>query len=460
MKVEQVLSKDLKREYKVTVKAKDIDEKVDAKLKEVGKKVKLDGFRPGKIPSSVLKKNYGQRVLGEVLQNVVDESSKEALVKEKVRPALPPKIEIIEFEEGSDLKFKIEVEVLPELPKIDFKKITIEKPKVEVGKKDIEEAINRIAEQVKDFEKVDRKSKDGDAVLIDFKGFVDDEAFEGGEAQGHRLVLGSNSFIPGFEEQLIGTKAGDDKKVKVAFPKEYHAPHLAGKDSVFEVTVHEVLEAKSAKIDKKFAEKLGFDEVSKLEDAIKEQIEKEVEGACRTYAKKELFDELDKACKFDVPEEMAKQEFEAVWHQIEHAKQANPNDPEFNKPEKKLKEEYKEMADRRVRLGILLSDIGVQNKIAVTPEEINRVIFAEASRFPGQEQKVFEHYKSHPEQVEAIKGPLLEEKVVDFILEKVSIKDKKMTIADLQDFEQGGGNTKKSTPKKKAAKKDSKKTKK
>lgn len=437
MQVKQVKSEKLKREYQVTVPAKTIDQQVAAKLAAVGKDAKLPGFRPGKVPAQVIKKNYGQRVMGEVLDNVVRTSSQEALAKEGVRPALQPKIELIgEFAEGKDLLFKMELEVLPEVPEAKFDKITIERPKVIIAEKEVTKALERIAGQAKEFKAVSRAAKTGDAVLIDFKGFVDGEAFAGGEAKGHQLELGSNNFIEGFEEQLVGTKAGDAKKVKVTFPKPYHSDDLAGKPAVFEVTVHEVQESAPQEINDGLAKKLGFEDLAKVKDAVQSQIEREVADASRAKCKKQLFDQLDTIYTFDIPEQMTKMEFDSVWKQVQEARKAQPDSPEFKgKSEKELEAEYQKMAERRVRLGILLADIGAKQKIKVSQDELLQAAIAEARRYPGQEKQVFEVYQKNPQYVEMLRGPILEEKVVDFILEKVSVKDKVMTLEELQKSE-------------------------
>lgn len=441
MQVKQLKSEKLKREYQVTVPAKTIDQQVAARLTAIGKDAKLPGFRPGKVPAQVLKKNYGPRVMGEVLETVVRDSSREALTKEGIKPAMQPKIEIIgEFAEGRDLEYKMAFEVLPEVPEAKLEKIAINRPKVAIADKEVTKALEKIAGQAKDFKPVARAAKNGDAVLIDFKGFVDGEAFAGGEAKGHQLELGSKNFIEGFEEQLVGLKAGDEKKVKVTFPKPYHSKELEGKPAVFEVTVHEVQEAAAQEINDGLAKKLGFEDIAKVKDAVKSQIESEVKATIRARCKKQLFDQLDTACKFDIPEEMTKLEFESVWQQVQEAKKQQPDAPEFKgKPDKELETEYRAMAERRVRLGILLADIGGKQKIQVTQDELLQAAIAEARRYPGQEKEVFELYQKNPRYVEMLRGPILEEKVVDFILEKVSVKDKDMTLEELQSSEEDAG---------------------
>ncbi len=440
MQVEKITlddGNDLKRAFNITVNAGDIDLQVDEKLEQISKTLKMPGFRPGKVPMKLVKKNYKKNVMGEVLEDVVKKSSAEALAKEGLRPAVQPKIEVVDFSEGKDLKYKMEFEIMPDVPEMDFSKITIEKPTAETGDKEIDEAIGKIVENSKHFHAVkkDRAAKKGDAVLIDFKGFIDGEVFEGGEAENHQLELGSGNFIPGFEEQLIGLNKGDNKDVEVSFPEDYHAEHLAGKPVKFEVKIHEVQEVHVKKADDEFAKGLGLKDLADLKKSIKEQMDGEINQACRNIAKKELFDNLDEISNFSVPAEMVRLEFDSIWEQVKKAKEADPDSEEFKKSDDDLEKEYQKMAIRRVRLGILLSDLGHKNDIAVANNELQQAVMSEARRYPGQEAQVIEYYQQHPEHIEALKGPILEEKVVDFILEKVNVKEKKLSIEELRNLE-------------------------
>ena len=466
MQVKQTKAEKLQREYTVKIPAASIDEKIQARLQKIGKTMKVPGFRPGKVPMDVVKKQHGKSVLGEVLDLVVQSSTQDAFKKEGVRPAIQPKIEIVSFEEGKDLEYTIACEILPEVPKIDFAKVKVEKPLVELEDQQVIEALDRIAGEAKDFQKVDRAAKQGDAVKLDFKGFVDGEAFEGGAAQGHRLELGSNSFIPGFEDQLVGAKAGEKRDVKVTFPKEYHSEALAGKDAVFECTVHEVLEAAPRKVDDSLAQAMGLSDLEVLKEAIRAQLQGEVDQVCRARAKKSLFDGLDEAVDFQLPDQMVNEEFNMIWKQVEHKKEHHPDDPELNRPEKELQKEYLEMAVRRVKLGIVLAEIGEKEKISVSQDELNRAMLVEARQYPGQEQAVIDYYRKNPHYMEMLKGPVLEEKVVDFLLQKVSVEEKPMTLDALQAAEDDTeaaekpkakkAATSKSSGKKPAAKKGSK----
>lgn len=432
MQVKELKNNKLEREYSVTISAKDIEKKVDEQLQVVGQQAKIPGFRAGKIPTKVLKQRYGKSVMGEVLEKTVHEKTGELLKEKDARPAMRPKVEIVNFDEGKDLEFTVAYEEIPEVPEVDLSKISVTKLTYEIPESDVKEGLDRLAGHRKSYDAKAKTAKaaDGDAVRIDFKGFVDGEAFEGGEAKGHTLELGSGQFIPGFEEQLIGKKAGDDVEVKVTFPKEYHSDALAGKEAKFEVTVHEVLEAKPVKIDDKFAEELGMENLAKLKEAIKGQMNKDYENIQRTKLKKELFDELDGKCKFESPKSMIDAEFDVIWGQIEQAKEQGDESLK-DKSDEELRKEYKEIAERRVRLGLYLSDVGRKNELEVTQEEISAAIMEHARQFPGQEQAVFEYYQKNPEHLEELRGPIVEDKAVDFILEKVKVTQKKVSIDEL-----------------------------
>lgn len=449
MQVKELKKTKLEREYSVTVSAADIDKKVNEQLEVVGQQAKIPGFRAGKIPPRVLKQRYGKSVMGEVLEKAVQENTAEVIKQKDERPAMRPKVEVVSFDEGRDLEFKIAYEVLPELPKVDLSKIAVQKLTYDIPESDINEGMERLAGHRKSYDAKakDTKAKDGDAVRIDFKGFVDGEAFEGGEAKGHTLELGSGQFIPGFEEQLIGKKAGDEAKVKVTFPKEYHSEDLKGKEAVFEVTVHEVLEAKPAKIDDEFAKEMGMESLAKLKEAIEGQMRKDYDNIARTKLKKELFDALDEKCKFEAPKSMIDAEFEVIWGQVQQAKEQGDESLK-DKSEKELRKEYEEISERRVRLGLYLSDIGRENKLEVTQEEISGAIMDHARQFPGQEQMVLEYYQKNPEHLEELRGPIIEEKAVDFVLDKVKITEKKVSIEKLLEDDEAVKPKKKASAKK------------
>lgn len=453
MKVEKTLEQDLKREFSITVPANDIEEKINVKLNKIGQTAKVPGFRPGKIPADILRKKYLKDVMGEVLQDVVTETSAKALNDNKIRPVLQPSIQIEEFDEGKDLKYKMSLEIMPDIPKVDLTKISVTHFKTDVADKDVKDIEKDVLANHKDYTKVDRAAKDGDAVIIDFKGFIDGEAFEGGEAQGHQLAIGSGTFIPGFEEQLIGKKSGDDAKVDVSFPEGYHAAHLSGKDAVFEVKVHEVQEAKEAKADDEFAKKIGFEDLGKLRETIKSQVESDGNNMARVLAKKDLFDYLDENYDFEIPRTMVEQELQSISAQFNQGH--NPeefNDPSHNhKSDKEIEDEYGYLAVRRVKLGLLLTEIGTQNEIKVTQDDVNKAIVEEARRYPGQEMQVFEFFKNNPDKQEQLKGPIIEEKVVDLILEKAKVKEEAKPFSEIRNLVLESNKKETTSPKKKAS---------
>ena len=342
MKVENVVEKDLKREYNVVVPANDIDEKINTKLQSISKTVKVPGFRPGKVPLNIVKNKYGKDVMGEVLQDVVAETSRNALEEKKIRPAYQPKIEITKFDEGADLEYKISLEIMPDVPDLEYDKIKIKKLSADIGDKDIDELISNLAKQQPNFSPIsgDRKTKNGDAVLIDFKGFVDGVAFDGGEAQGHQLVLGSNSFIPGFEDQLVGKSKGDDVKVEVKFPEDYHNKELAAADSIFEVKIHDILEEQESEINDDFAKKIGFESLDKLKELVQNQLKSDGEMMSRVLAKKDLFDALDDKLSFDLPEELVESEMKMVVDQLKQSGEKGSKDKPLT--EEELKEKMSE----------------------------------------------------------------------------------------------------------------------
>lgn len=455
MQVTELKKEKLVREYQVTVPATTINKKIEEQLQSVGKRVKIPGFRPGHVPTKILKQRYGKSIMGEVLESAVKNASNDVLKEKAERPAMQPHIEITDYNEGKDLQFKMAYEVLPELPAVDAKKMKLEKLVYDVPKKDIDEGIERIASQHKSYapRAKSEAAKNGDAVKIDFEGFIDGEAFAGGAAKGHTLELGSGQFIPGFEEQLVGGKAGDNVTVKVAFPKEYHSADLAGKKAEFKVAVHEVLEPKPAKIDDDFAKNLGLESLAKLKEAVEKQLRKDYDQIARTRLKKQLFDYMDEQYAFEAPAGMVKMEFDSIWERLQEAKKQG--DESLNRPEKELRDEYGAIAERRVRLGLLLAEIGRRHNLKVNQDELSRAVMDQARMFPGQEAKIFEFYQQNPQHLEELKGPILEEKAVDYIIEQAQVSEKKVSIEELlaeEEEEVGGSSSKKSAAKKPAAK--------
>ncbi len=458
MQITETKSEGLSREFKVNLSAAEIAEKVDFRLQEIQRTAQLPGFRPGKVPVSVLKKRYGQAVLGEVLEKAIGDSSSQALTEKGVRPAMQPEIEVGEFEDGKDLEYTIAVETLPEITLADFSKIKLERLIPEGDAKEVEQALENLAKAHQTSEPITtkRKSKSGDIVSIDFVGSVDGTEFPGGKADDYPLELGSNSFIPGFEEQLIGVNAGDEIEVKVTFPDSYGAAELAGKDAVFKVTVKEIRETTPSAIDDELAKKAGMENLDKLKEAISQEQSREYVSLARSRVKRLLLDALNDAHEFEIPQKMVEGEFDTIWEQYQQQKTSGEgaDAEEEDKTEDEQKEEFREIAGRRVKLGLLLAEVGRQNNIQIAQDDVNRAIMEEARRYPGQEEQVLAFYKQNPQALEGVTAPIYEEKVVDFILELADVTEKKVALPSFiealekENAEDAGTEAK---PKKKAA---------
>ena len=435
MQVTETSAAGLKHEFTVVVAASDIERQIQDRLTEIGRSVRLPGFRPGKAPISVLKKRYGPSVLGEVVERAVNDSSSAAIRERNLRPALQPKIEIVSFNEGKDLEYKLAVEVLPEIAPVDFAAIQLERWKPEVADKEINEALERIAKQQRKSEKAEREAKTGDIVAIDFKGTVEGLAFPGGSAENYMLELGSGRFIPGFEDQLAGAKAGEARSVAVTFPADYGNAELAGKAAEFAVTIREVREMVPQAIDESLASAVGMENLAELRKAVRERVEREYAAISRRKLKRELLDILAEKQKFPVPEGMLQIEFDQLWREVEaerkRAKDAGEPDPEAGKNDEELKAEYRAVAERRVRLGLLLNEVGRANNITVAPEEVNRAVVERARSFPGQEREVLDLYRNNPQALDSLRAPILEEKVVDFIFEMAKVTDRMVKAEEL-----------------------------
>jgi len=441
MQVKELKNEGLNYELEITVAASDIDKHVDSKLVEYGKTMKMPGFRPGKVPMTLLKQRYGRSVLGEVLESAVNDSTAKVLEDKGLRPALQPKIEVKKFDEGKDLVYTMAVEVMPEFKVMDLKGIKIERPVVKAGDKPVDEALERIAAQYKESEpvKTDRASKKGDILMIDFQGRTkkDNKEHPGMHSHDHALELGSNQFITGFEEQLIGKKKGDKVEVNVSFPTPYHSEELAGQDAIFDVEIKEIREAKAQKIDDELAKKLGLNDLKALKEAIREQIQNEYDQASRMKAKRALLDTLDDSHDFAVPQGMLDMEFQNIKQQISIEEPEKVKDGELKLSKDEL-EELEAIAGRRVRLGMILSEIGRNNNIQVTYQEMHRAVINEAQRYQGQEAQVFEYYNKNRQALEALRAPVYEDKVVDFIFELAQIKDKEVALDELTAEEEEG----------------------
>ena len=455
MQVKEIKQDGLKHELEITIPANDIDQRIDTRLKEVSKTIRMPGFRPGKVPLNIMKKRYGKAVMGEVLETAVNETSQKVIADKKLKPALQPKIEVKEFDEGKDLVYSMALEVLPEFEVADLKGLKLEKPVAKVEKKTIDESLEKIAESNQQTEeiKTKRATKEGDIVVIDFHGRTADDNVEhpGMHAHDHQLKLGGGQFIAGFEEQLIGKKPGEKVEVKVSFPENYGAAELAGRDAIFDTEIKAIHEAKTPKVDDDLAKSLGLDDLDALKKAVEEQVQKDLDAHSRMKLKKALLDILDDKHKFEVPQSMIDMEFDAIKRQVEMEQAQSGSDAKLSKEEE---EDLKGIAERRVRLGLVLSEIGNSNKITVADAELQKAVISEAQKYPGQEKQVFDYYSKNRQALESLRAPLFEEKVVDFILELAEVKEKTVSVDELTaEEEEEAKPKKKSSAKKDTAKK-------
>ena len=434
MQVTETLNEGLKRGYNIVVKADELAAKVDEKLVEARPEIEMKGFRKGKVPIALLKKQYGQRLMGEAMQESIDGAMSKHFENSGDRPAMQPAVKMTneDWKEGDDIYVEMSYEALPIIPEVDLKKIKLEKMIAKADEASVEEALANLAETAQDFKdrKKGTKSKDGDQVTIDFLGKVDGEAFEGGAAEDYPLVLGSNSFIPGFEEQLVGVKVDEDVEVKVTFPVEYGAENLAGKDAIFECKIKAVKAPKAAEINDELATKFGAEDLAALKGQISERLEAEYAGAARAVQKRHLLDALDKMVKFDLPPSLVEAEAGQIAHQLWHDE--NPDVQGHDHPEIEPTDEHNELAERRVRLGLLLAELGQKAEIQVTDAEMTQAMMNQARQYPGQEREFFEFVQKNPQMQQQMRAPLFEDKVVDYVFELASVKDKEVSKDDLQ----------------------------
>ncbi len=436
---ETAASTGLRREFKVVIGKTDLDTRLNSRLERMKGQARIKGFRPGKVPVAHLRKTFGKSLMGEIIEEVVSEGSQAAITQHSLRPAQQPRIEfegeVEQVVEGkADLEFKIAVELMPEFTPVDPATLELDRYVADVDEKDIEAQINRLAEQQRTYSPREDSdaAQSGDALTIDFIGRIDGEAFEGGSGEGVQLAIGSKRFIPGFEEQLIGAKAGEQKVVNVTFPEDYPAKNLAGKAANFDVTVKTVSAPDEVKINDDFAAKLGLASLEDLRNRVKEQIESDYKRAARAHMKRQLLDKLDAAHTFPLPEGMVEQEFNAVWQAVTgELKREGKTFADEGKSEDELKKEYRTISERRVRLGLVLAEVGRLNTLSVSQEEMTRAVSARARQFPGQEKKVFEFYQKNPQAQAEIRAPIFEDKVVDFIFELAKTKDVNISQEDL-----------------------------
>lgn len=440
MQVVEKSNEGLSRVIAVTIPAAELNQKLDAKLKEVAPQMKLKGFRPGKVPTSHVKKTYGRDLMGEIINTAINETSQKALDEAKLRPAAPAEMKLTSDMEKviagqDDLAYEMSLEVMPDFTPTDIKKIKLERPTYEATDADLDEALTELAGQAKSYE--DKKGKtvkaaEGDELTIDFLGKLDGEPFEGGAATDAQLVIGSGRFIPGFEEQLKGAKVGEEKTIEVTFPEDYQAKHLAGKAATFDITVKAIKAEVPATVDEDFAKRIGLESLDKLKELLRANLNQQYTGAARFKLKRALLDALDKAHDFPLPPKMVEAEFDGIWSQVQADKDAGrlPED-DAKKSEKKLKEEYQKIAERRVRLGLVLAEIGRANNVQVTDQELNQAIMAEARNYPGQERQVLDFYRQNPNAAAQMRAPIYEEKVCELIFNTAEVKDAPITKEEL-----------------------------
>lgn len=432
MQITELLTEGLHREFKVVVNAKDLDKKLTGRLMEIQPRIHLKGFRPGKAPVSYLKKAHGKSLMGEIIQDAINESSEELIKQHELHPASTPRIDQINELENvvagkADLEFTVKVDLMPDFDLTDLGAIEIERLVAEVTDADVERALERLAETQRVYtpKPEGAAAEMGDSLTIDFAGTVDGEPFEGGSAENYELKLGSGSFVPGFEDQLVGAKVGESRKVTVTFPEDYGAPDLDGKTAEFAVTVKASRAPGELAVDDAFAKRLGMESLGQLKERVREQVKSDFVRASRIHLKRRLLDALDAAHDFELPPAMVKMEFDAIWRQIEAELKREGKTPEDEgTTEEELRAEYRGIAERRVRLGLVLSKIGEQNGLAVSDEELARAISSRARHFPGQERRIFEYYTRSSEAMAEIRAPLFEDKVIDFVAELASVSDR------------------------------------
>lgn len=435
MQVTETQNEGLKRAYQIQLTAKELDDKVNVKLVEAQPEVEMKGFRKGKVPMAMLKKQFGQRMVGEAMQETIDDAMSKHFEDSGDRPAMQPKVEMVDGEswkEGDDVTVDMSYEALPEIPEVDLKSISLERMLVKADEAAIEEALASLAETAQDFNARSEGSaaQDGDQVVMDFVGKIDGEAFEGGSGEDFPLVLGSNQFIPGFEEQLVGAKAGDETDATVSFPDDYQAEHLAGKEAVFTCNIKEVKEPVAAEVNDEMAKKFGAEDLAALKTQIGERLEAEYAGASRAVQKRGLLDELDKMVSFELPPSLVEAEAGQIAHQLWH--EENPDVQDHNHDPIEPTDEHNGLAERRVRLGLLLAELGQKAKVEVSDAEMTQSIMNQARQYPGKEREFFEFVQKDPQMQQQLRAPLFEDKVVDYVFELATVADKEVSKDELQ----------------------------
>jgi len=453
MQVTETSADGLKREYTITVPAGDLEQEINRRLGEIGRQARLPGFRPGKVPMQILRTRFGPSVRGEVLQSTLQASSAEAINERQLRPALPPKVDILSAGEGADLEYKMAVEVLPEIPEPSFADLDIERLVVEVQDEEVDQAVERIAEQQRKSEVVERPAERGDILLVDTEGRIGEQEIPGAGGKDRRIVLGTASSLPGLEDQLVGATAGEHRKVRVTFPTDYAVADLAGKDADFDVDVKEVRRHLPTAIDDELGQAVGLENLAELRQELRQRLQRDYDAASRLRLKRSLLDKLAEGYDFPVPPGMVDLEFDNIWRQYETRKALPPAvadadampaagaagadvipaapAPGMNQSDEAVKGEYRRIAERRVRLGLLLAEVGRRNNITVGPDEVNQAIAREARRHPGHERQVIDFYRQNPGTIDTLRAPIFEDKVIDFIVELAKIGERKVTPQEL-----------------------------
>ncbi len=434
MQVTETLSEGLKRGFAITVPASDIEDKRTKRLTELGKTVKLPGFRPGKVPMTVVRQRFGTAVMSEVLEESVNSATQQVLTDRGLRAASQPKIDVTQLEDKQDLQFTVELELLPEIPMPDFAGIQLNRLRATPATETVDTALVELSKRHRELEPVteDRGAQVGDTLTVDFVGSVEGVPFPGGTGSDMPVELGGTGFIPGFSEGMEGMRAGEQRQIPLTFPEAYHATELAGKAASFDITAKTLQQGKPAALDDALAQKLGFENIEEVRDILTRQMQREYDGLSRMRIKRELLDALAAAASFPVPQSMVDGEFNAIWQRVESdLKEGKGDEEDKGKDEETLKSEYRAIAERRVRLGLLLSEIGRSNGIQVSSDEMSRAMRNEAGRYPGQEQQVMEFFRKNPQAAEGLRGPIFEDKVVDFILELAKVEDRTVTPDEL-----------------------------
>lgn len=435
MQTVETLNQGLKRAYRITIPAGDIDARVDGELKKIAPQIRMPGFRPGKVPANLIRKMHGPALEQQALETAVQESVQQLMSEQKLRPAMQPNVALEEGGQGKDAVVSVEVETLPEVPEARLEGLKIERLKVEPTPAMLDEAVERLAQGQKSYDPAPagHKARMGDLVIIDFEGKVDGETFEGGKGEGMSVELGSGRLIPGFEDQLVGVKANDQKTLEVTFPQDYPVDYLKGRKASFEVIVNDVQIAREMKPDDSFAQSLGLEGIDQLRDLLRGQVEQELGGLTRTHMKRQLLDQLAATHDFPVPETMVEAEFDQIWKQLEHEASHEADPDAARKEMESERADYRSIAERRVRLGLLLSEIGQKNGVEVSSQEMNQLIMQAAQQYrPEDRQRFLEYVRNEPMAGAQLRAPLFEDKVVDFLFERAEISERDVTREELQ----------------------------